>query len=136
MLGLGLGLDVDQKLLSGGHIGGVISIQPGIGGNGKACVLQPLLHRDKIPGIDLTGAGAALDGLADTVAVGGDFSGLCQREISVALEQNGAFCQCRTKELQVLFLVFVQFHKYLLFDPVYGFSLCFYSTDYYHKMQC
>ena len=75
MGGLGLGLDILLELDAGLRIGLIVSIQPGLGGDGEPGILQALLHIDKVAGIHLAGAGAALDGFADTAAVCRDFTG-------------------------------------------------------------
>ena len=105
MGGLGLCLDVLSELNPGLLVGLVVGIQPALGGDGEAGIGQSLLHIHKIPGVDITGAGTALDGLADTAAVGCDLAGSSQRKIAVAFQQNGAFRQRLAQGFQVLLFI-------------------------------
>ena len=59
-------------------------------GQGEACLPQTFLDCHTVPGIDLAGACAALDGAAYTAAVGGKGTGFFQREAAVLFQQYGA----------------------------------------------
>ena len=74
--------------------GAVEAVQPGLGGDGEAGVLQTLLHVDDGAGVDVAGAGAALYHVAHAAAkhrqrpaVGGD------GQYAAVLQQHHALCR-------------------------------------------
>ena len=74
------------KVRDHGFPSGFIAFHPGLGGYGKACVLQSLFHSDIMAYVHVTAAGAAFNGLSGTGAVERDFTRCGKWKISVLFQ--------------------------------------------------
>ena len=75
VVGTGGCADLPEEILFGFLQDLVVGIQPGIGGDGESGIPEPLLNRDKVSGIDLSGSGASLDRVPGAAPVEGDRTG-------------------------------------------------------------
>ena len=110
MLPAGLLLQLTQEAFPRRLAQGVIGIQPVFAADGKASVLQALLHRDEIVGIHFARAGAALHGAPGTAAEEGDLPCLTQREVSAPLQKQGAFRPKAPHPLPMFHFIILQLH--------------------------
>ena len=111
---LGPGLDVGDEVGVVGLGDLVVGVQPGLGGQGEAGLLQALLDGDDVAGVDVAGAGPALDGAPRPGAVQGELAGSGQGEGSVGGEQHHGLGGVLAHDGEVVDLVLVQRHVELL----------------------
>ena len=84
-------------------IGFVIPVEPVVGRDGKASVLQPFTKADRVPRVDFAAAAAACHRMPRTGTVKGDIAFL-QREHTVVLQQHHAALRNRACKRASVFL--------------------------------
>ena len=108
-----LGPDIGDEVVVGLVADAVVGIQPGPGDDGEAGRFQSFLDGGDVAGVDVTAAGAALDGVAGAGSEQGDLARFRQGEGIVGAQQHHALGGQGADGVEVLGLV--GFH--VVFSP-------------------
>ena len=99
--------DLLDKGVLGGAAEQVVVIQPVLGGDGEALLLQSFLNGQKAAGVHVAGAGTPFDGMARTAAVEGQLAGFLQGEGPIPAQQHRTARGELSQELQMVLFIIV-----------------------------